>query len=588
MANVDSFQIVQEKTHLERLWGNARSNWEENARFYNQEENIWTGPRAQELARIRPSYRPGIWTSIPDHAVSYQVSDQPKIKRYPATGSKLSKERADRVENFLYIAFERWQQHSIDPPIRAGYRNMFIYGYMQLNGPRMRPIERVEPRQGRNESDEEYEYRLERYHNDIKSKLPFYIDVPPPTELLMNPRFKYPDHGIRVARMYGYQLEELSQTKASQGKGRVWSPSDPAERYKEVVVWEYFDFDRHILMLNGGDVVVDEPNLWGIIPFKHAFTGWGGRPVSEYNFDPKYLAKGLYDPCKDVLRLVAQHMTAKASNLADMAYARWRISPGTDTRGISRALSTFGAPVIAHEGEVGRIPTEELPSSLFRNTAELMQDLELATYAFTLMGLRQEGVSTATQQAILSNAAQRIFGAPTAQMEGLMSLAAGDILRLMNVWEDEYGYGELRLGGEVLRARDIEGDYNVNVQFELLDPMLHLNEMQHTMAEVHMGLNSWEGYQRVARREDISGLRKEIIEDAVYTVMMQAVGQEAANELYKGGMAEAVSAAADRLAGTPGMGGNGDLPQKRQFLNNYVPVPPGATPQPPIPDMVPR
>jgi len=561
--------VIEEKRHLERQWEPARQNWIENASFYNQTKEIWS---SQQAAEGRPKIRPGIWTAIPDHAVSYQVSDEPKIKRHPVGHGETHKERAERVENALQVIASRVLRDSIDPPIRAAYRNLFIYGYMAINGPRIKPLQKKRPEKRPDESLEEFDIREARYENDLKSQMPFAIDVPPPDEILLPPFSKYPTHGIRVAKMYGHEIEQLSMRKSLQGKGYEWR-STKDDRYTEKTIWEYVDAERHKLMLDGGEIFVNEPNVYDLVFFKHAFSGWGGRPAGEDGFNPKYLAKSLYDPVKDTLIAIAQHFAGKQANLIDTVFQHWRFSKSVEPQQAIDELNTPNAPVTADPGEISRLETPELNNWLFRQTEELYTDLELSTYAFTLMGLRQSGVNTATQQAILSNAAQRIFAAPRAQMEGIWSLIMGDILRLTDLLKIHYGIDALRLGGEVLRSEDIEGDYNVEVKFELLDPMLHLNEKQHAMAEHQTGLLSWEGYQRVAKRENIVQIQREIIEDGVRMALMNLSQQVAVEEASKLQLAEQIASKVGEMAQTQ-MGGNGKTPYQRQALNNAVAKPP--------------
>ena len=67
---------------------------------------------------------------------------------------------------------------------------------------------------------------------------------------------------------------------------------------------------------------------------------------------------------------------------------------------------------------------QQLPGWMFESEQWLDKDMELGTYSRTLAGIRDQGVSTVGQQAILSTSAMRKFVAPSKQLEHLASRSA--------------------------------------------------------------------------------------------------------------------------------------------------------------------
>ena len=522
---VDSDYVQRMLTHYERVWSQAISNWEENARFYTQEELIWD--RSVEPGS-RPTRRPGLWTAVIDHAVANQLSDEPRFTRHPVKKGEIHKERANRIERWLGVVFEILVKNAVENPIKACNRNFCTYGYTSVDAPRLRMLPKEQPKRKRGEKKEDFEKRLERYERELVTYMPFTMETPPPGQLLLDPTKKYPTEGLGRFKMYAYELADLTLRKAQVGRGVEWTlEGDP---YEQIEVVEFFSLDEHKL-LKGSEARVQEPNPWGFIPFKHAFSGWGGKRVSEDGANPRWLAKSLYDPIKDSLRGTAQQYVAKLAGIIEGGFPR--TGSGKDALEAKAELETPGALLTGVPGTYWRLAPIEMASWLNRLGEELKGDIEIASYAFTLAGFRIPGVSTVGQQAILTNAAQRIFAAPKGQLEGLMGLVAGDILRLVDILNETYGIEELIIGGERITSADIDGDYNVEVSFELLDPMMHMQEKQLAILEYQAGLISWEDYQMIARREDTTGIRKRLLQDKVYAhpAVADQMGKQEAKEM---------------------------------------------------------
>ena len=129
---------------------------------------------------------------------------------------------------------------------------------------------------------------------------------------------------------------------------------------------------------------------------------------------------------------------------------------------------------------------------------ELQKEVEFATFASNIAGIRQPGTITVGQEAIQVQAAAKKFIAPTKQLEHLASSSASHILQLIDVLDLA-----VEIDGRDIQASDLDKDYAIRVRFEQLDPVFQLQLRELGLAEHAQGLLSSESYWRdYARRED--------------------------------------------------------------------------------------
>ena len=156
--------------------------------------------------------------------------------------------------------------------------------------------------------------------------------------------------------------------------------------------------------------------------------------------------------------------------------------------------------------------------------------LELGTYSSSLAGVRQAGVTTVGQQAILNTAAMRIFSGLAMQREHIASIVGSRILQLVdNVSELASGIGA---HGKMLRKSQINGVYGVQVVFPHAEPVMEMQERQMAMSEHAAGLIDSMTYYEMTGKENGTEIKKRIIEDnirnlpSVQEKMNSTIGQQ--------------------------------------------------------------
>ena len=303
----------------------------------------------------------------------------------------------------------------------------------------------------------------------------------------------------------------------------------------------------------------------GFVPFVHAFAGWG-MDIAETGGDPANLAQGILTPNKETIRKRTQELSAFHQILLRFAFA---------PMGTSRDPMTL-AQAIANEGILEGDPqdfwvmnTPDVPGWALQLRGQTDNTLEMGTYSSALAGVRQAGVTTVGQQAILNTAGLRTFAAPALQREHMASIVGSRILQLVDsVSELSGGIGA---NGKTLRKSQIHNVYGVQIAFPHSEPVMELQNRQMAMSEYGAGLIDPMTYYETAGYENGTEIKQRLIEEAVRnlpsvrekieTLVAQQMGlvdegnqDQAAQEI-----AQRQQAMAPQVPGVNGGGGGADL-----------------------------
>ena len=303
----------------------------------------------------------------------------------------------------------------------------------------------------------------------------------------------------------------------------------------------------------------------GFVPFVHAFAGWG-MDIAETGGDPANLAQGILTPNKETIRKRTQELSAFHQILLRFAFA---------PMGTSRDPMTL-AQAIANEGILEGDPqdfwvmnTPDVPGWALQLRGQTDNTLEMGTYSSALAGVRQAGVTTVGQQAILNTAGLRTFAAPALQREHMASIVGSRILQLVDsVSELSGGIGA---NGKTLRKSQIHNVYGVQIAFPHSEPVMELQNRQMAMSEYGAGLIDPMTYYETAGYENGTEIKQRLIEESVRnlpsvrekieTLVAQQMGlvdegnqDQAAQEI-----AQRQQAMAPQVPGVNGAGGGADL-----------------------------
>ena len=582
------------REHQKGVWSDTHEDWKRIDEFLDLSYKVWQDDDDT------PSIHPPDSISIIHHAVDNLITFEPVIRRISVGLAAGKEERADHVEQALESIL--LETNLLEPSLtwkQVGF-HLAAYGYTVVEGPLWNTRgTRPKPKRKDYRNKMEFEAAMTLWENDRKSYMPIRVRAPHPSSIMMNFRDKRPDEGIKVAKRYVLDIQRLRSTRVDDDDmgiiGTVNSIDLPDDPYEEVETLEYWSRDWHGFMV-GEEVLFVEPNIWGLMQYKHAFSGRGHEPTSVDSVKPRHLSVGLLHPITEVIRSYAQELSTRHNAYVNSGF--FDIVTTMDADELREQMNRQGRQRILEKTDgndvIEPFQMPNLPGWMLEAEMQMRDAIERGTFSSASAGIRQAGVNTVGQQAILSNSAAKVFLPMVRQLEHLASLISQDILRLVDV-KKESVYSR----GHELNARMISNDYNVIAEFPQKDPALDLQERQIAMQELTLGLIDTETYQEIAGRENISGIRKGIIKDqirqlpAVQQMLMIAALEEMglveAAEMMKMQMGGALGETAQQpqqpgtVLGPNGhpqteMTGNGQQAQLRQNLTNEVQNPPRMFP----------
>ena len=512
--------------HLEDVWAKSVLKWKKTDGFIHGTFPVWDETKHPD----RPAVRPATGRSRIDAAVDTQLPYEPQFHRDPINESATQKEAADRVENWLSAVWEQASLLEAVLPAKQAARHLVSYGYAILEGPYVRRSEK--PMREEDESDEDYEVRLSDW-------FPFRMRAPHPSRILLPPMEKRPSHGIKRVKHYAKDLHDLTYSRLARNKKALVDVYDYGlEPWKLVDTIEYFSKKWHALMTSSqsierggaGRLLFVERNTDGFVPSAHGFSGWGQEPTDMTEIDPSYAAQGILDPVLDTLLREAQRKSGLHNALIQMAFAKM----GSTKNSTEAALALQGDIVEGEEGDYWWLKYPDMPNWMFTAGEEIAREIEEGTFSLMQSGFRQEGVNTVGQQAILMNKSNLKFQVITKQMEDMASVIAGNFLR------QAYRMETIPIvRGNKISHEDIGNRYHIRATFELVDPVLALQEREMAMREFQAGLNSREGYWEAARVKDTSTRKRQLLEDIVHQ-MPEVAAEEVFATMEKVGFADLV------------------------------------------------
>ena len=533
----DANIIDQYRSHLKEVWTNAHRKWEQYDAYYFRTYSVWEGAEAHS----RPGWlKPARPTSVVDNAVDHQLASEPTPHRNPARQSEESRNNADRVEEGLKAILD--EAALLEPALtwKQQGKNLVHLGYsIHELGLDSNVLQRrsEEPPRG-DDSEEDYRANMRLYEHYRRTAMPFRTRSPHPARILLDPWEKKPRIAIRHARRFSQDLHELTVARKNRGRqADVWEVRNNRP-FELILTDEYWTECWHAMMISGyvtgtgreystmKRMLFTEKNTWGFVPYAHAYAGFGQEPTNSDRIDPANLAVGILDPVLSDIRAQAQAVSGRHNALMDASFNPIGTRMGADE--LRDQLDQGDIIEMSDRSDVWRMDIPQLPRWMFQTEEWLSRDIEEGTFSRALAGVREQGVSTVGQQAILSTAAGRKFVAVSRQLEHLASVASSQILQLIDLLDLN-----LTIKGKVIRPSYIESDYSVNISFDLVDPVLQLQQRQLGLQEVQAGLKSMETYWAAdARLEDASGERKRLLMDWVRKNPMihQALAMEVAKE----------------------------------------------------------
>lgn len=515
--------------HLTDVWRETHTQWMLYDTFYDRTFQLWD-PKLN-----RPTVHPAKPKSIVDTAVDQMMGHEPTYERFPRNPSK--KDEADSGEKALKSIHTQTGLLEAELTLETVKKNLVLYGYAVLEDD-LDPIDldfhlnAENPVKEAEESKRAFNQRKAFFEHKKKTLMPFRNRAPHPSDVLMDPSHKNPRVAIKVGKWFAGDLADMTSHRFNENgdviRGDVvrFEPRDNPFELIECV--EYWTVTWHALMvkgsmgkgivgralarIRGGDgaqLLMVEPNTWGFVPFSHAFAGWGHQPTNSHERGTRFLAIGMLDSIMDDLVMDAQRTAGMHNALVEATFPK----RGTrmDAANLENQEAEGDTVTMDNKGDLWYFEQPQLPGHLQNFGIENNKDIEEATFTRGLGGIRDQGVSTVGQQAILNTASHRRFIAPTQQVNQLFTKSAEHILQWIDILDLD-----IMVEGNPINRKIVDGDYSVKVEFRVVDPVLQLQERQQAFLEWQAGIMDSQTFWSVSGRADATGARELLIDDAVW------------------------------------------------------------------------
>jgi hypothetical protein len=536
---------------LHEIWQGAYHQWDEYDSYYFRTYNVWEGP----VSNKRPGWlKPATPAAIVNNAVDRQLALQPVYHRFPTSDRPEAREAADRVEKALQVM--AIEQAMLEPTLtwKTVGKNLSHLGYAVLEtGLDTTVLQKraADPVRDSDMDDDEWKAAQRLHAHYRRTAMPFRARVPHPARILMDPWEKKPRLAIRHFRRFAQDIEDMVRARKALGKKTEdfsVRNNHPFEMYS---VDEWWTEHYHAMMLSGiyngkgssgyytynsnqRKLLFVERNMWGFVPYSHAFSGFGQEPTMESQIDPKHLAVGILDPVMSALKAQAQQMSSRHNAVID---ASWLPIVTQDLSADElRDQLDEGDFVEGRPDSIQRMQPPNHPRWMFQHGTELDEDIQRGTLSRQLAGEKTPGVNTVGQQAILIESAGRKFVGISWQMEYLAATNGSHQLQLIDLLDLD-----LTVRGKRIRSADLDSDYSISATFNAIDPVVQFQNRQTGLAEVQAGVKSLETFwAEDAMLEDASGERRRLLQDFLrrnplihQELALEVAREEGIEELYE-------------------------------------------------------
>ena len=481
----------------------------------------------------RTQHRSPRASNILTHAVAAQSATEPRVHREPINGTPDAKKHADELEKALALALILTARKNTVLTWKQLFRYLFQYDYGIITvGTETRDWAREEPKEESFSDSGLFELRHQQWEREQLHYNPLILDAPHPSRVLLDPMEKNPHFAIESRTMQAFQVADLVIDKKRIGRAKMGKDFPHTDKpFDPVTIDELWTEKKHKIY-HGGELLWEEENFYAAVLYFQAFGGHGWEGVGPNSSSltggtspgtslvhtegmrPEQLGRPMLLPVRDLLRLETQQLNARNENIMRSSYR-----PIVTSKDAESLLEQLRNGVIGgvKPGEISFMPYPDISPLVMQEEVVIDRDIQDATISSLTSGQRPVGVDTVGQTAVLHQLSDNTFNDVRAQVEDVASLVCSAFMRLVEVeaFGDRLPKDGLRFGKHFIKPSHIKGDYNAEVSFEIVDPVIHLQEKQFALQEYLQGASSLERYLTVARVEDVSGEKDKILEDEV-------------------------------------------------------------------------
>lgn len=515
IARVKPEDVNQEESELKNTWSEAHAAMKRADDHFFLQNNIWAAWEKNHPGRAgqRPNSHSGRGKALIDHAVAAQLALFPQFIRDPTGKSDINRRRADAVEKGLTAVFEDAFDLNVVIPSKVNGAQLLRHNYTQLWVTLdFESLDR--PKQKTGESQEDFEFREWIWDSRRLTWNPIRIDVPQPGTILMPPGDKIPPIAIVRKTLKAYELKDLVLTKLKQGReGNEYSIE--GDSYDDIDIIERWS-PRYVVVLRSGKLLYAEDNEWGLVPGVQVFGGAADQPIQKTDNPSWHIKQSMLWGVMEPLEMADQAYVAYQNIVQRKAWAKM----GTPRDPAEMAEQVEGDMLWGEVDDLWLEKTPDLAPQSYQQLGEILKTVEDNTYNLQVIGVRQPGVATATEQMILAEGTNRIFRGNVRQLESIYSIGGSYAMRLLFRAKQLYGeeYANIVVGERSLKVEDMEKRFHIKAKYETVDIATLVQEKGDARADLDAGYIDRATYYKKARYENVAQIKEGLQRDLIWQI----------------------------------------------------------------------
>lgn len=522
MPRIDSTEVISLRRELLDVWRDAHAQWRDKA------EKLFDGTYPIRAMKPAEPRRLNWGRSKINAFKDTMVTTKPSVKRLPVSEGEQHKKNADKVERWADGVLEKSAVAALAPPFKAAATFLGAYGYTVMSwkwNPRAWP---TKPRRG------SAPQAFDEYEQKRLVAFPFRIEAPNPVTVLMPPHERTPSMAIETSTIYAWQAEKDFGAKFAGYNG---SRFDLLERI------DFYTEDMYVVLINNVEVI-NAKNVWGFVPYTHAYDGSGMQhaplysegtasasgKVNGFGPRPEHMAQGLLVPIRDSIVALDEFFTARHNQTLQNAYRVRLIGGGEDAEEVAQMFEDAGLGGIVPIDKA-KIGWEEPPKTDPQDMAiaeMAKRDIDIGTFSTVVQGFQSPNVQTATQHALELGQSRQKFDVPMQQLNNMAAIGLGFCARMLDIRGETCTINGVTVGGD-----DFENNWEFKVNFESTDEAAKARERAVGMEEVKMGLKSPNTYWDDTGLEDTTEEERRLVvanakKSPRYTEIVMTLGEQIA------------------------------------------------------------
>jgi len=502
----DIEQIAEDKTELEGAWSATHAQFAIIDSFTNGTYSVW--PHGLEG---RHTERTNRGRSIIDHATDSVMPYKPRLVRDEQ--DKVKNETQGDIDDVEVAGEAVWTNASQAEkrlPAKVVGRDMVKYNYGGFETGFSLAKQPTPPEKG----DPDYAVKAKDYEQRKGDFNPFFLKPIHPYSVLISPTERIPSLVVKRERMSKKDIAQIlsdARSAIENGEDNIVTVYDyelvgNKQQMVETVRHYTPEYTTFTAADSAGVILLQEENRHGIVPFRHAFGGFGDTEANQDGLNPEKLGQGLIWPVRTLIQQYDQIRSAEMEIWAMTAFGPL-VTPGSAAE-LAAKLEASTQAIIGNISvkDMGFLPSPQLPQFMAELADRLDREITEMTIPRPSYGQREVGVDTVGQHALMVSLARNRFTETMEQLAFMTGEIVSMWLQMLLTWGQE-----IVVGGHRLSPAMLNGSTHITAMYPQSDEAVRMQRVQQGADLVQRGLKSKKRFwEEDAMIDDTSGEQEQI------------------------------------------------------------------------------